>query len=56
MTLISPNAPHGTLSGYINWGCRCSECRRANTEAKRTWREIRMKERVESEEESKTDE
>ena len=20
------DAPHGTVSGYNNWGCRCDEC------------------------------
>ena len=51
MALISPNAPHGTLSGYVNWQCRCAECKKANTDAKRTRREIRAAERVEVEEE-----
>lgn len=22
--------PHGTVSGYINWACRCEECRQAS--------------------------
>lgn len=25
-------APHGTLSGYKNWGCRCRACRKAACE------------------------
>lgn len=26
------SAPHGTLSGYKNWGCRCRACRKASCE------------------------
>lgn len=24
--LVHPNAPHGTVSGYNYWGCRCLSC------------------------------
>lgn len=36
-----PNTPipHGTLGGYTNHGCRCDDCRRANRENQRTYRD-----------------
>ncbi len=37
--LVHPRAPHGTRSGYQNWGCRCVPCTRANTEAMAARRE-----------------
>jgi hypothetical protein len=46
MPLIHPNAPHGTISGYVNWQCRCVECTEANRRAKATRRAIRAAERV----------
>ena len=33
-----PDAPHGTRGGYSNYGCRCLECRAANTLAMRMYR------------------
>jgi 5-methylcytosine-specific restriction endonuclease McrA len=30
-------ADHGTYSNYTNGGCRCDECRAANTAYKRSW-------------------
>ena len=35
---MSIKAWHGTLGGYNNHGCRCDDCRKANTEAQRKWR------------------
>lgn len=36
---MTPDDPrHGTASGYTNYGCRCDECRAANTEQKRRWK------------------
>ncbi len=29
---VNPAAPHGTLNGYTNYGCRCSACRAANAD------------------------
>lgn len=34
---IWKNPRHGTITGYKNYGCRCSPCRRANAEAHRRW-------------------
>lgn len=31
--------PHGTYSRYTKLGCRCIECKRANTEKRRRYRE-----------------
>jgi hypothetical protein len=31
--------PHGTYSGYTNHGCRCDECRQANSAYMREYRE-----------------
>jgi hypothetical protein len=33
-----PDAPHGTRGAYSNYGCRCLECRAANTLAMRMYR------------------
>ena len=30
-------APHGSVSTYRNWGCRCAECTVANTVACRAY-------------------
>ena len=49
MPLIHPNARHGTVSGYVNWGCRCDECTEANRKAKASRRALRMAERIEEE-------
>lgn len=35
---IPPHVPHGTLSTYTNWQCRCDPCRAANTSYKHTHR------------------
>lgn len=35
-------APHGTLSGYTRWKCRCAECRAANTAYMKEWRASRV--------------
>ena len=43
----SPDLPHGTESGYVNWGCRCLACwtegwrKNARTRARRKVREGR---------------
>ena len=29
------DVPHGTVSGYCNWGCRCEKCTKAQTNATR---------------------
>lgn len=34
----SDDIPHGTTHGYVNYRCRCDECRRANTEYRREYR------------------
>jgi hypothetical protein len=37
--LVAPRcAPHGTLSGYQDWGCRCGACREVSTAATTRWR------------------
>lgn len=33
MTTLDVN--HGTVTGYINHGCRCDDCRRANSDYRR---------------------
>lgn len=33
--------PHGTMTGYVNRGCRCDECKAANTEYMRDYRAAR---------------
>lgn len=33
--------PHGTLSGYTNWKCRCYPCRDAQLERQRAYRRER---------------
>jgi len=33
-----PDVPHGTDNAYINWGCRCDQCREAHTLARRAER------------------
>ena len=50
MPLVHPAAPHGTLSGYVNYSCRCNECKEANRKAKESRRELRKAERIEVEE------
>jgi hypothetical protein len=52
MSLIHPNAPHGTRNGYTNYGCRCDECKKAHKEAVAARMAIRLAERVEIEEKS----
>lgn len=47
--LIHPQAPHGTLSGYTNWLCRCPECKEAYRKISAERRAIRAAERVEVE-------
>jgi hypothetical protein len=42
MTYARPmpaDAPHGSLSTYVNYGCRCEPCRTANRENARRYRE-----------------
>lgn len=34
--------PHGTKNGYTHHGCRCAECRAANTQAVEKWRARRQ--------------
>ena len=34
-TVPDRDIPHGTLSGYTNFGCRCGECRAVIAEAQR---------------------
>ena len=29
---------HGVLTSYVHKGCRCAECRAANTQHSRDWR------------------
>lgn len=36
MTTLDIN--HGTVTAYVNGGCRCDECRRANTDYRRQMR------------------
>lgn len=31
-------APHGTIGGYLNWKCRCDECRQAYSEYRKAKR------------------
>jgi hypothetical protein len=31
-------APHGTVSTYRNWGCRCTECKAAHAAAQKALR------------------
>jgi len=31
----SPLPKHGRPSTYVNWGCRCEKCRKANADAQR---------------------
>jgi hypothetical protein len=50
MSLISPNAPHGTRNGYSNYGCRCDLCKEAHRKSAADRRAIRLAERVEIEE------
>lgn len=38
MSLPAGDPRHGTTGGYTNWGCRCAECREANTTKHREWR------------------
>ena len=33
-----PRAPHGTLDGYTNWGCRCAPCRQAMRDYQQDYR------------------
>lgn len=35
-TVLYPEAvPHGTLTGYYNWACRCDACRAFSSEYRR---------------------
>lgn len=33
--------PHGTHNGYVNWGCRCDQCREAHRIHVVEWRATR---------------
>jgi hypothetical protein len=35
-------APHGTVSGYTNWKCRCAPCKKAGSENNRRTRARRL--------------
>jgi hypothetical protein len=35
--------PHGTVSGYSYWKCRCELCRAANAKAQREYQQKRRK-------------
>lgn len=35
----NPHTPHGTLTGYRTYLCRCDKCRKAHREHVRQWRE-----------------
>ena len=32
------DVPHGTISGYDLWGCRCDECARRQADRAKAWR------------------
>jgi hypothetical protein len=42
--MVHPNAPHGTITGYSSYSCRCQPCRTENTKSCAA-RKARQKER-----------
>jgi hypothetical protein len=42
--MVYPSAPHGTISGYTRYACRCEDCSNARREYMDTWRANRKKE------------